>query len=150
MKKIFVIFGVVIFFAVSVFAIVQIYKRYKSAQYEETAVPYVKMVVPEISKWDPEIIKKYMPAESLEGTTEERMIKIVDYLSRLGELKNMEEPRFSSVTVRTIPGGEKTVVTYTVDAEYKIGDAVMTIGLLDKEGSFTVHNFHINSEALAE
>lgn len=148
MKKILLPLSVVVFTAAAVFFGVQIDKRSKAAKYEETAVPYVKRVVPEISKWDLGVIREYMPPEALEGTTEERMAKIVDYLARLGELETMGEPVFTSVVVRTMPEGEKRTVNYTVDVEYANGAGVMTIGLLETNGSFQVHNFHVSSEAL--
>jgi hypothetical protein len=148
-KKFFVIAGVVVSILVTAFATFEILKRQKESQYEATAVPYLKMVVPEISKWDPEIIKGYMPPESLEGTSEEKLINIVNYLSKLGKLERMEEPEFSQVdSMRKRNSDEKIIVTYKIEAHYENGDAVITIGLLDQGESFHVQNFNINSEVL--
>jgi hypothetical protein len=148
-KKYFVIAGVVVSFLVIAFVSIEMIKRQKAAQYEATAVPYVKMVIPELSKWDPEIIKGYMTAQSLEGTSEEKLVGIVTYLSKLGNLERMEEPEFSQVdVVRTNDYKEKKIITYKVDAQYENGEAVISIGLLDQGGSFRVHNFNFNSEVL--
>lgn len=144
MKKVLVILGLVLLAAIIIISSNKIYTYYKSSQYQDTAVPYIKMVVPEISKWDPETIKGYMPPESLKNTPEEKIIKIVNYLSRLGVLKSMEEPIFSHV----VPG-ETTIVTYKIDAEYEKGAAVITISLLSRGDLFQVYKFDINSMALA-
>jgi len=111
-------------------------------------VPYLKMVVPELSTWNPETIKKYMPPESLEGTSEERLNGIVDYLSRLGKLERMEEPEFSQTDSMGKKFGEKMVITYKINARYEKGDALIMIGLLKGSGSYHVQNFNIHSDVL--
>lgn len=151
MKKLIIILSAVLSVIIIAFATINIYTWHQSSKYEETAVPYVKMVVPEISKWNPEKIIEYMPAESLKTTPKEDIVKIVKYLSKLGALIKMEEPNYSKVfSGPTVEGVQNTIVTYTVDAEYERGDAVVTINLLDKGDSFRVYNFHFNSMALAE
>ena len=112
-------------------------------------MPYLKMVVPELSKWDPEIIKSYMTSQSLQGTSEEKLVTIVSYLSKLGNLERMEDPEFLQVdVVRTNDYSEINIVTYKIGAQYENGDAVISIGLLDQGGSFRIHNFNFNSEIL--
>ena len=149
MKKYSIIAGVVVSFLVIGFISIEMIKRKKASQYEATAVPYLKMVVPELSKWDPEIIKSYMTSQSLQGTSEEKLVTIVSYLSKLGNLERMEDPEFSQVdVVRTNDYSETNIVTYKIDAQYENGDAVISIGLLDQGGSFRIHNFNFNSEVL--
>lgn len=150
MKKVFVIIGCIL--GVILLAIISVtgYTRYLASQYEDTAIPYVKMFIPEMSRWDPTIIKGYMPRESLESTPDESIIKIVEYLSKLGDLKEIGEPEFSKI-ISGAQGNKdegKKVVVYTVDAVYETGDAEITINLLVKDDTYKVYNFHINSLAL--
>jgi len=150
-KKFFVLFGLVLVIIATVAACIFAYSKYEAAQYADTAVPYVKMVVPEISKWDAEVIKNYMNAESLEATSEERIVGVLKYLSRLGTLKEAAEPSFSKVfTGPYVEGVRKTFVAYKIDAIYEHGDAVITLNLLDNGDSFQVYKFDINSAALAQ
>ena len=150
MKKILIILAAVLTAVTFVLSSITIYTWYQSSKYEETAIPYVKMVVPEISEWNPDTIIELMPEESLKKTPKEDIVKIVDYLSRLGALLKIEEPEFSKVfTGATVDGVQNTLVSYTVDAEYESGEAVVTINLLDQGDSFKVYNFHFNSLALA-
>jgi hypothetical protein len=149
LKKVFAIIGSIIVVILIAIASVTGYNHYLASKYEDTAIPYVKRFIPEMSKWQPEIITGYMPRESLESTPEENIVKIVEYLSKLGALKSMEEPVFSKV-YSGAPGKDegKTVVVYTVNAVYETGDAEITVNLLETEESFKVYNFHINSLAL--
>jgi hypothetical protein len=126
-------------------------QRQQSAQYQGTAVPYLKMVIPEFSRWDVEIIKRHMVTQTLDKIPEEQMTGIVASLSRLGALQSMAEPEFSSVdTFRLVAGGELTMVTYKTEAVYEQGPAVVTMSLVEDGDSFRIHNFHINSPLLAE
>ena len=150
-KKVFGILGAIALVAVVVFVSVEIYTSRQAAQYKDTAVPYVKMVIPEISTWDSATIKEYMSPESLKGTAEQKIEKITEWLSKLGYLKEMKEPEFSSVYTGIVTSDDiQTIVTYDIEAEYENGHAVITIGLLDNGGSFQVNNFKINSKALSE
>lgn len=149
MKKIYLLLGIILLIVATVIIGSSIYKDQEAAAYQETAVPYLKMVVPEISKWDHQTIKSYMPAETLERTSEENIIKIVKHLSRLGALKKMAEPNFSKLfSHKPAEGESRTIVTYTVDAVYEHDDAIITISLLDKGDYFKVSKFDIDAEIL--
>ncbi len=152
MKKILAILGFVVFAIFTVFASDWGYTYYKSSQYKETALPYVEMVIPEISKWDTEIIKQHMPPESLQNTSDEKIKGIVLHLSRLGDLEKFEKPEFSKIySVGKAEEDQRNIVSYTVEADYENGDATIDISVLEgQEKSFHVHNFMINSSALSE
>jgi len=150
-KKILVLLGIVISLAIIVVFGIKLFMQHKASQYEETAVPYIKMVIPEISKWDPQIIKKYMPAASLAQTSDEKIINITQHLSKLGALKKMHQPSFSSEDLDVkIAGVKNTIISYEINAEYENGDAVITLGLQKEGSTYRVHNFKINSSVLTE
>lgn len=151
MKKVFMVLGGIFFVVILGIAGMGSYAWYKSSQYEETAVPYIKATVPVISNWDTEVIKGYMVPEVLAETTDGDFAKIIKYLSKLGSLKKMEEPSFARIyTGATINDGKNTYVTYNINAEYEKGAAVINIVLLDLGDHFQIYRFHINSMALVE
>jgi len=126
------------------------YSGQKESQYLTTAVPYVKMVIPELSKWDPVVAGRYMSAAFMQKTSEEDFARIIKALSKIGDLKKVEEPIFEEIYSGDTPGGEKqTILSYTVNARYTSGDAKITMGLIDLDGEFTVYRFNVESAALA-
>jgi predicted P-loop ATPase/GTPase len=150
-KKVLLVLGFALVVAVGVFSGIKAFKHYKSDQYAATAVPYIKRVVPEISRWNPEVTKRYMLPESLGKTPDDKIDKIVRSLSRLGALVHMDEPQFSSEDSSVvIAGSPATIVTYDVNLEYEKGSAVMTLGLLARGNDFQVQNFNVQSQALAQ
>ena len=151
MNKVLVVLGFALVVAASVFFGIKAFNHYKSEQYAGTAVPYIKRVVPEISRWDPEVTKRYLSATSLAHTSDEKIDKIVHYLSRLGPLVQMDQPQFSSEDSSVVvDGAPATVVNYDVNLEYKKGHAVMTLGLLVRGDGFKLQNFNVQSQALAQ
>lgn len=151
MKKLAIILGSMFSVIVVVIAIINIYTWHKSQKYEETAVPYIKTVIPELSKWDTKSIKGYMAPKVLEQTTDETFTKVIDFFSKLGRLKSFEDPDFSKAyTGSNAEEGTQTIITYTVDAVYENGDAEITLALLESGDSYKIYKFHISSIALVE
>jgi hypothetical protein len=151
MKKALMVFGGIFLVIVIALGGMGLFTWYKASQYEDTAVPYIKAAVPELSQWDPDLTKKYMVPKVLKETTDEKFAKIIKYLSKLGTLITLGEPSFTKIhTGATLEDGKQTVVTYTIDAVYEKGDATITMSLLDLGTSFQVYKFHIASLALAE
>ncbi len=121
----------------------------KESQYATTAVPYIKKVIPELSKWDPDIARKYLSQEFLEKTPEEFFNQTIRALAKIGSLQAMEEPHFEEVYSGDTPKGEKeTIISYTVKATYSTGDALITLTLLDRGGVMSVYRFNVQSAAL--
>jgi len=128
-----------------------IFAGYKSAQYEETAVPYLKEVVPIISQWDAESSRVYFSPAALKEVSEEDYQKLFSFLSRMGGLLALGDPVFHNVSSgATLREGANTIVTYTITAEYEYGDALITIRLVEKGDSFEIYHFNLNSTALLD
>jgi hypothetical protein len=150
-KKILKGLGIAFLLLVILFVGIGVWTGYKSAAYKETAVPYIKIVVPEISKWDHALMKSYMSPETFEGVTDANFEKVVSYLGKMGALISMEEPVFQTVSSSaTVQNGAATIVNYSVLAKYENGDANISISLKEVEDSFEVYKFNLNSMALAE
>lgn len=151
MKKVLVPLVIALVVVPSAFFGVKAFNHYKSEQYAATAIPYIRQVVPEISRWDPALIKRYLSPASRAQTPDEKIDKIVHYLSRLGPLVQMGKPRFVSEDSSVyVAGVQATIVNYDVDLEYEKGSAVMTLGLLAGKDGFQLQNFNIQSQALAQ
>lgn len=151
MKKFFILLAC--WFATIVAVIVgsYIYSYYQAAEYDDRALPYIMNVVPEISKWNPDITRSLMAAEVLETVSEEQLVRIMTLFSRMGGLLSMESPEFQKVLSEEDTGsGKKAVIAYEMAARYENGDALISINLLERDGSFEVYRFNVSSEALAE
>ena len=134
-----------------VFVLIFVYTGYLSAQYDETAVPYIERVIPIISEWNTEQARPLFTKTALENTSEEDFQKLFNWLSKMGVLLSLGEPKFSNVTSgATLDEGSMTIVTYTVPAEYEYGDALISIRLVDLGDSFEIYNFNLNSTALMD
>ncbi len=150
MKRFLKVFGFVLFAVLLGIAGFNTYMWKQASQYEETALPYVKAVVPELTTWDTDVIKSYMAEEIVRKTTDENFVKIIEYLSRMGKLIKAEEPSFAAVnTGAGVDGINKTYISYNIDAVFEKGEGVINIVLLDKGDSFEIQKFHISSLALA-
>lgn len=122
---------------------------HERSAYAATAVPYIKVVVPELSTWDPAQAKSVMDPDVLKQLPDEKLGRVLAFLSRLGHLKSMDEPVFTNVWSGTSTGtGAMTLVTYSIHAHFDAGDGDIVLRLHDRDGKFTVYSFNVNSEAL--
>ncbi|MBU1311478.1 MAG: hypothetical protein KKE30_18305 [Gammaproteobacteria bacterium] len=120
-------------------------KGYRSAQYEKTAIPYIKTVVPQMSKWDLELYKSFLWEKARRSEYDESFKKIVSRYSKIGALRNIEEPQFVSYDGGSNARGSLKIVTYSVQAHYENGEALITIKLLDVDSGFQVFHFNLES-----
>ncbi|NCP77597.1 MAG: hypothetical protein GW833_00130 [Desulfuromonadales bacterium] len=124
--------------------------RYRAAQQEEfyasRALPYIKTVIPAVSTWNPAIARTYMADEFLAKISAENFDRIVGALARLGRLEGFDEPQFEESFSEA---GEKTILSYRVNAHYTSGPAKITISLLDTAGRLKVFRFNVESDVLA-
>ena len=150
-KKILKGIGITVLVIVLLFIGIGSYTGYKTSEYEETAVPYLKEAVPALSKWDIELSKEYFSSIVFEDTTDEDLAKLFNWLSKLGVLESLEEFEFINLRsgVNTKLGSHK-LVTYQTKAHFENGAALITVRLLDKDQVFKVYSFHVNSDALIE
>lgn len=127
-----------------------IYKNVQSSHYKNTAVPYIKEVLPKISTWDPALAKDYMAPEVLSRVSSADLDNLMLSLSKIGELKSIGELTFESkASSENITSVQFPLVTYTLDAQYSSGKAKVTISLLDKGSSFDVYHFNFQTAALS-
>ena len=133
------------------FALIGLWAWKEQSDYESTAVPYLRSVVPEIATWNPDIAWNYFDDEVRDTISREDHAKIIHYLSVLGTLKSLGHPQFRQVTSSaTIRTGVRKLVVYQIPAEFEHGDASINVTLLDRGGQFSIYSFNVNSMAFAE
>ena len=151
MKKFFVLIAVWLVSIVAVVVGSQLYEKYQATDYDGLAVPYIQKVIPELSTWDPEIIRPLMVPEALKEIPDRKFAQTMDVFSKLGALQTMEVPKFESVHSQEKSDSEtQTVVVYDTEAKYENGEAVITLQLLQVGDSFEVYRFKVSSNALIE
>ena len=127
------------------------YKNHEAAQYNDTAIPYIKSAIPEISKWDKDIFYNYLSSEAKENIDKDDMANIFIVFSKMGSLISYEDPEFSKSDSYAPASGEtKTIVTYNVDAKYENGDATLTFTLVGVNEKVELHHFNLRSIALLQ
>lgn len=139
----------VIFVFVTGFSAYFGYGYYQSSQYDGTVIPYIQKVLPELSTWDPEVVKQYLAPEVAKTVTAENLQKLMGALAQIGELQSIDEMKFKKKATGK-PGDlvQEPVITYTVKARYSTGDATVTLSLLDKGGIYELYHFNFESAAL--
>ncbi len=139
----------VIFVFVTGFSAFFYYGYYQSSQYDDSVIPYIQKVLPELSTWDTEIVKQYMAPEVLQTVTTENLQDIMKALAQIGELQSIDKMKFKKkATGRADDLVQQPVITYIVNAHYSTGEATVTLSLLDKGGVYEVYHFNFESEAL--
>ncbi|GGI71303.1 hypothetical protein [Shewanella gelidii] len=137
--------------AILLFVGVRIWAGYQAANYDETAKPYMRQAIPEISKWDADVMKSYMAPETLVSISEYDFLTMMNSLKKLGPLISIEDPEFQSVnTVKSRDGVKSVVVTYAIEARYLNGDADLVMALKQKIDGYEVYRFNVDSKALSQ
>jgi len=128
-----------------------VYDRYQATKFTDTAVPYVKQIIPIVSKWDPVAIRELMVAEVSATISDDKFAQTMVWFSKLGALQSMAEPDFQAVDSGGMTViGMQTIVEYEVDAKYGNGDALLNIKLLERDGLFELYSFNLSSEVLLD
>jgi hypothetical protein len=151
LKKFFILMAIWFVTIMAVFAGSVLYDQYQSSEYDAIAGPYIRGIIPEISKWNPAITKALMAPEVSATIPDENFDQAMAWFSRLGALQSMEAPEFDQVQQNLNTDiGIQTIVVYNIDAKYENGDAVINLKLLDKGESLEIYRFDFSSETLLE
>ena len=149
LKKFFFLLGTWFVVIIAVIGGSFLYDRYKTSEFDDRAVPYIKEVIPEISQWNPTKTKALMASEVVATISEEKFAQAMDLFSRLGQLQSVEEPKFIDVhSGKQGDIGEQTIIEYQTDVQYANGEATINLKLLLRDGLFEIYNFNFSSEAL--
>lgn len=148
MKKLLIYCLFVIVSAVSIYFY---YGYSQSSHFDPQVVPYVEQVLPLLSRWDLETTKNLLDEEVLNQVSDEDLQKMLNYLSRIGELQSFDKPKFRSTSNALTTGAvERDVVTYQINALYSTGAAEVTLSMLGEAPEYTLLHFNFQSSALAQ
>jgi len=150
-KRIFkrILLGILLVFLF--FALVGLWTWKEQSDYESTAVPYLKSVVPEMATWNPDVAWDHLAEEIRDVTNRHDHAKVIRYLSSLGTLDSLGHPQFRQVTSSaTVGKGTQKLVVYQIPAVFEKGEASIDVTLLDDDGQFSIYAFRVNSMAFAE
>ena len=148
-KKILRVTGIAVLVVIGIFVgaavLSGVVNGYRKAEYEKTAIPYIKTVVPQMSKWDLTLYKSFLWEKARRPEYEESFRKTVSRYSKIGTLRSIEEPKFLSYDGGSAARGSLKIVTYSLKANFENGDALITIKLLDTDSGFQVFHFNLES-----
>lgn len=149
MKKYFVLIAL---WAVSIAAAVgglEMYRSYQGSEFDKTAIPYIRQVIPEISRWDPETARALMNPDISATITDEKFTRAMRFFSKLGALQGMDKPKFREAHVdQQTDIGKQTILEYIINAQYENDDAEIVLQLVEKGDSFEIYRFNFSSEFL--
>ncbi len=151
LKQFFTLMVIWLVTIIAVFAGSMLYDQYKASKYDVIAEPYIKRIIPELSRWDPVITKALMAPKVSATIPDENFTQAMTLFSRLGILQSTEDPKFDKVQeMRNTDIGTLTIVEYNIDAKYENGDAVINLQLLESGDSYQIYRFNFSSEILLE
>ena len=117
------------------------------ANYEKTAVPYLREQIPIITTWEADKFLALFDSRIRDEMDPDRFEKVMSYYANLGELEWLGEPEFRNITAYAgTDGGAMKRVTYAIPARFEAGEARFDITLVDHKGEFSIYHFNINSE----
>ncbi|MBD1401537.1 hypothetical protein [Pelovirga terrestris] len=126
------------------------YGYMQGKRFDPTVIPYVEQAIPQLSRWDVAATRALLDEEALKRVSDDDLAKMMDYLTRIGELQSFDKPSFRSTSKTMTTGAiERDVVTYRVMANYSSGPAEITLSLVDRSGAYTLLHFNFQSQALA-
>jgi hypothetical protein len=127
----------------------EVYKAYQSSEFDKTAIPYIRSVIPELSKWDPDTARALMTPDIAATIPEEKFTRAMLLFARLGALQSMDEPEFRKAYVdQETDIGKQTIVEYEITAQYENDAAIIFLALVKKDQSFEIYRFNLSAEIL--
>lgn len=126
------------------------YGYIQGKRFDPTVVPYVEQAIQQLSRWDVAATRALLDEEALRRVSDDDLAKMMDYLTRIGELQAFDKPSFRSTSKTMTTGAiERDVVTYRVKANYSSGPAEITLSLVERSGTYALLHFNFQSQALA-
>jgi len=126
------------------------YGYMQGKRFDPTVIPYVEQAIPQLSRWDVAATRALLDEEALRRVSDDDLAKMMDYLTRIGELQSFDKPRFRSTSKAMTTGAiERDVVTYRVKANYSSGPVEITLSLVERSGDYALLHFNFQSQALA-
>lgn len=126
-----------------------IYGRMQAARYDQTAIPYIKKAITEVSQWDSSATRALMVSEVSSAIPEDKFARGMALFSTLGALQGMDEPEFEEVYLdQDTVLGKQTILEYNTLARYANGEATVNLKLMERDGHLEIYRINFSSTAL--
>ena len=123
----------------------------KADRYEETAIPYLEMAIPELTSWQYDQLKPLLSSTARKDFENEKLRSAYQSFSRLGRFQSMDRPRYTaSHDESSRELGDIEVIDYQVALQFDSGPAMIKIQLIADGNLYTIQHFGFHSEIFAD
>ena len=119
-------------------------------EYDIESKKYVERVTPIIlSDLKKETLLIYSSKELKEAmNNDENTDKLFKWFEKLGEFKDINGSEGAANITYSQENGKIISANYYVKSNFETGEALVTVGVIKREGKWLIYNFRINSKAL--
>jgi len=122
----------------------------RADRYEETAVPYLESIMPELTSWQYDRLQPLLSPGARADFENEKLRAAYLAFSQLGQLQSMGKPQYLADRIETSrEQGEIGVVDYRVPLQFASGPALLKIKLAADGKTYHVEHFGFHSEVFA-
>ncbi|HCG8429559.1 TPA: hypothetical protein NKA19_004587 [Vibrio parahaemolyticus] len=151
MKKFFKVLAMLVALSVVLIGGLLFWAASQTSEVTAEATPFIEESVPLISTWQ---ISKFEHLFSIEGRSalnSEEGQKVIEYLSKIGELRSFESPVFikSKSSVAT-SGGSKEIAIFTVEVKFENGVGLFTFVLSKADSKYKIDRIDLHSNAFLD
>ena len=119
-------------------------------EYDVESKKYIDRVTPIIlSDLKKETLLKYSSKELKEAMNKDKNIdKLFKWFEKLGEFKDINGSEGATNITYSQENGKIVSANYYIKSNFETGKALITVGVIKREGKWLIYNFRINSKAL--
>lgn len=123
----------------------------KADRYEETAIPYLEMAIPELTSWQYDQLKPLLSPAARKDFENEKLRSAYQSFSRLGQFRSMDRPRYiASRDDSSQESGDIEVIDYQVALQFDSGPAMIKIQIIADGKAYYIQHFGFHSEIFAD
>ncbi len=123
----------------------------KADRYDETAVPYLRAALPDLTSWRYEQLRPLLSPSARLVFENEKVQAAYRGFDRIGGLISMEKPQYladSSGSSKEL--GDVEIIDYQVEVQFDSGPATIKIKLVTDGKSYHIDHFGIHSEIFSD
>ncbi len=148
MKRLFKILGAVLLLILVCVVAIGGYAKYQSDNFATNAIPYIKVIMPEIVTWDKEKWRKHMAPEAKSTLDQPDSDVVFKAFQKLGKFVGSQEPTEINFFAGADGTGISAKATYMVKAKFENGDADLVFSLIGRGSAIQLLGLNVNSPAL--
>lgn len=123
----------------------------KADRYEETAIPYLEMAIPELTSWQYHKLKPLLSPTARKDFENDRLRSAYQSFSRLGQFQSMDRPRYTASRDGSSEQlGDIEIIDYQVALQFDSGPAMIKIQIIADGNLYYIQHFGFHSEIFAD